>query len=372
MPFNGSGAYSLPAGSVVADGTTIDAADHNTPLQDIETALSATVLRNGAAAFTSNQSMGNNRLTTLAAGTAGTDAANVRQVQSGAVSQAVTVGGTVDAITLTFSPPFSAYETGMKIRWISGGPNTGAATVNVDSMGAKGLQKNNAQTLAEGDIPPSGGVCEAVYDGTRFLLQNPLTFTGKGADIASAATITIGDGSYFVVTGTTTITGITVTVQKPGRAFTLRFAGALTLTNGASLILPGGANIATAAGDVAEFIAEGGGVVRCVAYGDRLARNMAQNVQTGTTYTPTAGDAGDVVTLNNAAAITCTINNSVFSAGDRADFIQLGAGQVTFAAGAGFTLRSFGSRLKLSGQYSGATIYFLSSSEGVLVGDITT
>jgi hypothetical protein len=108
------------------------------------------------------------------------------------------------------------------------------------------------------------------------------------------------------------------------------------------------------------------------AYADRANRNLTQNAQTGTTYTPVAADAGEVVTLTNAAAITCTINASVFAGGDRVDFIQLGAGQVTFAAGAGFTLRSSGSKLKMSGQYSGATLYFLSASEAVLIGDITT
>ena len=37
MSRNGAGAYSLPAGSLVTTGTTIEASQHNTPLQDIET-----------------------------------------------------------------------------------------------------------------------------------------------------------------------------------------------------------------------------------------------------------------------------------------------------------------------------------------------
>lgn len=100
--------------------------------------------------------------------------------------------------------------------------------------------------------------------------------------------------------------------------------------------------------------------------------NVPENAQTGTTYTFVATDRGKTVTLNNAAAITATIDNSVHTANDRIDVIQYGAGQVTFAAGAGVTIRSFGSRLKLTGQYSGATLWFKSASEVVLVGDITT
>ena len=112
--------------------------------------------------------------------------------------------------------------------------------------------------------------------------------------------------------------------------------------------------------------------IATTAFAQEMRRQIVRNNQTGTTFQPAASDAGKLATLTNAAAITVTINNSVFAAEDRIDFIQGGAGQVTFAAGAGFTLRSSGSKLKLAGQWSGATIYFLSASEGVLIGDIVT
>lgn len=89
----------------------------------------------------------------------------------------------------------------------------------------------------------------------------------QGTDIASAATLAVGEGGYFSVTGTTTITDIDPATDKAGRHFILKFAGALTLTHNAStLILPTGANIVTAAGDVAHFVSEGADAVRCVAY----------------------------------------------------------------------------------------------------------
>ena len=53
------------------------------------------------------------------------------------------------------------------------------------------------------------------------------------------------------ITGTTTITSLAATAIPANPIYFLRFTGALTLTNGASLILPGGANITTAAGDCA-------------------------------------------------------------------------------------------------------------------------
>jgi hypothetical protein len=88
----------------------------------------------------------------------------------------------------------------------------------------------------------------------------------KGADVASASTLTLGDdGNYFDVTGTTAITSIaTVGV---GTVIKLHFDGILTLTHHATdLILLGGANITTAAGDEAEFVEYAAGDWRCTNY----------------------------------------------------------------------------------------------------------
>lgn len=89
----------------------------------------------------------------------------------------------------------------------------------------------------------------------------------QGSDIASAGTISVGEGGYHHVTGTTTITDIDFATDKAGRKVWLKFNGILTLTHHATtLILPTGANIVTAAGDIACFISEGSDNVRCVSY----------------------------------------------------------------------------------------------------------
>jgi len=94
-------------------------------------------------------------------------------------------------------------------------------------------------------------------------------FNGKnGADIASATgagtlNLTTATGNTVDVTGTTTQTAITL---ADGTQRLVRFTGILILTHGASLILPGAANITTAAGDYAIFQGYAAGVVRCVAY----------------------------------------------------------------------------------------------------------
>lgn len=71
----------------------------------------------------------------------------------------------------------------------------------------------------------------------------------KGADIASAATISIGEGGYFHVTGTTGISDVDFATNKSGRLAWLIFDGAVLLTHSASFQLPGAADITTAAGD---------------------------------------------------------------------------------------------------------------------------
>ena len=85
--------------------------------------------------------------------------------------------------------------------------------------------------------------------------------------IASAATTDIGAQAetYLTVSGTTTITGFGTV--RAGTIRFLRFSGILTLThNATSLILPGAANIVTAAGDTAVFVSEGSGNWRCVSF----------------------------------------------------------------------------------------------------------
>jgi hypothetical protein len=69
----------------------------------------------------------------------------------------------------------------------------------------------------------------------------------KGGDIASASPLVIDtDGNYFDVTGTTNFAAMTV---EAGNFFMLQFDGALTITHGSGIEIPGAANLTTAAGD---------------------------------------------------------------------------------------------------------------------------
>ena len=92
------------------------------------------------------------------------------------------------------------------------------------------------------------GVTAGAGTGEALAFQQ-LFNQGVQADIASAATTDIGaqNTNFLRVTGNTTITSFGTAYKGPRF---LVFAGAVTLTNSSTLVLPGGANITTAAGDV--------------------------------------------------------------------------------------------------------------------------
>jgi hypothetical protein len=103
-------------------------------------------------------------------------------------------------------------------------------------------------------------------------------------------------------------------------------------------------------------------------------QRLTLNAQTGTTYTLVAADASyKLVTCSNAAAITVTVPPSVFTAGDVINLQQIGAGQVTFAQGAGVTITSTGatsSAPKLRAQESACSIICTAANTFTIVGDI--
>ena len=102
---------------------------------------------------------------------------------------------------------------------------------------------------------------------------------------------------------------------------------------------------------------------------------LSVNAQTGTTYTLIAADASyKLVTASNALAITVTVPPSVFTAGDIINLQQIGAGQVTFAQGAGVTITSTGATAtapKLRAQYSACSIICTASNTFTVIGDLS-
>jgi hypothetical protein len=112
-------------------------------------------------------------------------------------------------------------------------------------------------SIVEDTTPQLGGTLDSNSKQIRW---------SKGSDVASGTALTLGaDGNYFDITGTTTITSISALAV--GTVVMLHFDGILWIAHhAADLILPGAANILTAAGDEVVFVEYATGDWRCISY----------------------------------------------------------------------------------------------------------
>jgi len=109
-------------------------------------------------------------------------------------------------------------------------------------------------------IAYGGTFGDTAVTGADNLSTNATVASSTTTDLANAT------GVNVTITGTTTITGLGSTAVAGAKRW-VTFSDILILThNATSLILPGGANITTAAGDTALFENEGGGNWRCLFY----------------------------------------------------------------------------------------------------------
>ena len=180
-----------------------------------------------------------------------------------------------DTYVITLAPVPAAYFTGMVIVMTCNTANTGAATLNVNALGAKTIKKLHDQDLETGDIE-SGQVVVLVYDGTNFQMQSQrATFFGNAADkvitrgkfLDSSETVNaigaIGGGAQAidlelgnVVTGTVDTSETTFTFTNPP---TSGDAGAflLILTNGGSQTVNWPASVDWAGGSAPSLTSSG-------------------------------------------------------------------------------------------------------------------
>jgi hypothetical protein len=107
--------------------------------------------------------------------------------QSGVSDWAVGVqdAGATDAYAVTVAPAPAAYVTGLTVVFKANTANTGAATLNVNSLGAKTIKKFKDQDLGDNNIK-AGGWHLLVYDGTNFQLLSALNAGVTVADLSKA------------------------------------------------------------------------------------------------------------------------------------------------------------------------------------------
>ena len=156
--------------------------------------------------------------------------------------------------------------------------------------------KTDGTAIVGGSASTTTQVLTGTDTTTRVTPDALAALWEEGSDVASAGTISLGEGGFFDVTGTTTITDIDFATDKAGRWAWVRFTAALTLThNSTTLILPTGANITTVADDTALFVSEGSDNVRCYVYHRKSGAPLVAGTVTtlGTEVASTSGTAID-------------------------------------------------------------------------------
>lgn len=120
--------------------------------------------------------------------------ANFQDVQNNAFTYAVATGTNTIAISVTPAP--TAYAAGQEFVFRAANTTTGAATLNVNSLGARNILRRDTGSgtliaLTSGNIIQNG-VYKVVYDGTQFQL---VSFDATGL-------VTVSQGNLNTLTGT--------------------------------------------------------------------------------------------------------------------------------------------------------------------------
>ena len=186
MARDGSGTYSRPVAPYTYD-TVISETSVNSEMDDIATALTNSIAKDGQTTPTDNLPMGAYKHTNVGAATAQNHYARADQVQKGTLTYLTSVGGTADAITATAAISMNALSAGMRFSFIPSADNaTTTPTLDINSIGTKTIKRDASAALLAGDIV-DGRPAEVLYDGTDMILVNPYNVKGEQAGDISVA-----------------------------------------------------------------------------------------------------------------------------------------------------------------------------------------
>lgn len=176
MPYNGNGVfsrlYSWTNDKNAGINIRADRMDNET--DGIATGLSNCVTRDGQSPALANLPMGGYSHTNVGTGTARNQYANMGQAQDDVLNW-VAAGGTVDAITATYSPSITALVDGQLCAFRASGANTSTTpTFSPNGLTARTITKQGGSALLAGDIPAANAEVELRYNlaNTRWEILN--------------------------------------------------------------------------------------------------------------------------------------------------------------------------------------------------------
>lgn len=205
MAFNGSGTYVLP-GPALATGNTVSADEHNTFRNDVATALTNCVTRDGQSPATSNLPMGGFKVTGLAAATGNGEAVRYEQLSGyqAALTTASTVAlGTANITSLNVSQVAAlstAQISALSVGSITGVLKASSGAVSAATAGTDYVEKGTATVFTAVQTPSQG---TATISATGTFTYNPATH-GQVCTITctNADTITLAIATSSLVAGT--------------------------------------------------------------------------------------------------------------------------------------------------------------------------
>lgn len=194
------------------------------------------------------------------------------------------------------------FQVGRRVKTTNtGGTIYSSITASVFGVVTTVTVVNDSSVLDAGLSAVSYGLLSATnptVPNTKVEQKTQTVVSATTTDLTAVASRSI------IISGTTTITGITL---GDGQMRFVEFSGALILTNGASLILPGAANITTAAGDTAVLRGESSGVVRCISFQRASGMTLGYAVLLATN-TPSAAATSDFTSAMSALYDTYLID----------------------------------------------------------------
>lgn len=151
------------------------------------------------------------------------------KLKRGTVNYAVT-GGAADAYTVTLPYVPSGYVDGLLVNAYIHANNTGAATVNVNSLGVKSIKRQNGDALTSGDLQKFVDLRYSTTTGFFHVQGSTAASVTSASDSAAAAASSASAASSSASSAAASATA----AQTSGSAIAL--AAALAASSGAGLV----------------------------------------------------------------------------------------------------------------------------------------